>query len=444
MDWLNEINEFPPLEIKSGSLDISAKEASLAVSKYEKALKNAQNDSLDIAIIELRKLVVLYPEMGLAALLLACCQMQEGQTHEAVKNFRKASQAQNLPVEYATKLEAYIKLAQNEIEIQLTNPDYKVSRPRYPISSAPEIISASPGNWKKIKVASEREKREIMRNSPSPQVKETFVDERVHFNWVKIGITAVFILLVLGIGTLLYIYVPKAIENFRSTETQTEKKLEWLLTRLNEDSQSNPGIEQILKDYDAAFYPTAVSSEEASSQTVSESETATPTATLTPETIENEQILLAAQALAQAEALGQTDPKKVMELVTQATTYLLGFDENATAAGLTVNAGELMANAALLIKNVVNPACYPFYRDGKVKVEAKSYQEAADLFQKAYDIYPGYLDGGNAYNLGKAYSSLGQVDNANLYFQYVVDTFPGTDVAGWAAARIKPEGSVSE
>lgn len=447
MDWLSEINDFPAFDIKDSGLDISAKEANQAVSKYEKALKNAQNDSLDIAIIELRKLVVLYPEMGQAALLLGCCQMQEGLPQEALKNFRKAGLA-NLPTVYATKLDAYVKMAQSTIEVQLTNPDYKIPKPKYPIPSAPEIISASPNNWKKIKVASDREKREIMQSSSAPQVvKETFVNERMQPNWLKIGIVSVCVILALGIGALIYLYVPKIIENVKNAEVKTETKLDWLLEHLNAIESKNSEITQILKDYDSTFYPTVEPTGQPSSSTRSEAIsgiTVTPTPVLTSEPVENNKIILAFNAITQAEQLGQTDPKRVMELIAQATADLQGFDENATAPGLTVNAGAILSKASLLIKNVVNPACYPFYSEGKVKMAAKAYQEAADLFQKAYDIYPGYLDGGNAYNLGKAYASLGQVANANKYFQYVVDTFPGTDVAGWAGARIKPAGQITE
>ncbi len=450
MDWLGEINEFPVFDIKDSGLDVSAKEANQAVAKYEKALKNAQNDSLDIAIIELRKLVVLYPEMGQAALLLGCCQMQEALPQEALKNFRKAGLA-NLPFTYATKLDAYVKTAQNTIEAQLTNPDYRAPRPKYPVSSAPEIISASSSNWKKMKVASDREKREIMQSSTAPQVvKETFVNERIQPNWLKIGIVAACAVLVLGIGALAYLYVPKIIESIKKSEVNTETKLEWLLVRLNESESKNTEIEKILQDFDRAFYPTSESTGQTSSPSASISEASSeisavsPTPTVTSTPVEDNKIVLAFNAVTQAEQLARTDPKRVMELITQATADLQGLDENATAPGLTVNAGEIMSKASLLIKNVVNPACYPFYAEAKNKMTARAYQEAVVLFQKAYDIYPGYLDGGNAYNLGKAFASLGQVANANKYFQYVVDTFPGTDVAGWASARIKPAGLISE
>lgn len=443
MDWLSEINEFPPFEIKESGLDIPAKEASQAVTKYEKALKNAQNDSLDIAIIELRKLVVLYPEMGQAAILLGCCQMQENQPQEALKNFRKASLA-TLPVTFATKLESYTKEARNVIEQQMVNPEHKTNKLRYPIESAPEIIDAATSSTRrKVKVASEREKKEVLLGASAPKVKETFIDERISINWVKVGIAAIAVLLATGIGVLVFTYVPRLVNNINKSGNVAETKLEWLLDRLNEKSGENSEIGQILKDYDGTFYPTT-----APTQT-----TGTPTPTLAPVTKAptvtgtpsgSDKIVIANEALTQAEKLGKTDPKKVMELITKATESLQGIDENTTAEGIADNAGSLMSKANLLIKNVVNAACYPYYRDGKAKMDAKAYSAAAALFKQAYDIYPGYLDGGNAYNLGKAYASAGQTVEANRYFQYVVDHYPGSGVAGWAAARIKPTTAISE
>ncbi len=442
MDWLSEINSFPPFELKESGLDISAKEASLAVTKYEKALKNAQNDSLDIAIIELRKLVVLYPEMGQAAILLGCCQMQENQPIEALKNFRKASLS-SLQIGFVTKLEQYLKSSQETIDFQQANPEFKLNRPKYPINSSPEIIAATPGKWKKVKVASDKEKRDVMNSNSSPQVKETFVDERMDINWVKVGIITISVLFIVGIGIVLYVFVPKAIDNFRNSGNKAETKLEWILDRLNNEEKTNSAIEKILKDYDGTFYPTP----SLAIQSSSEASLVSPTAAIpTPSTAPtiNDKIVLAAQSIQQAEKIGKTDPKKVMQLITKATTALLGIDENATAPTLTMNAGEIMAKASLLIKNIVNAACYPFYSQAKAKVSVKAYQEAIVLFLKVYDINPDYLDGGNAYNLGKAYAEAGQIADANKYFQYVVKKFPGTDVAGWAAGRIKPTGEIKE
>ena len=446
MDWLGEINDFPSFEMKESGLDVAAKEANMAVSKYEKALKNAQNDSLDIAIIELRKLVVLYPEMGQAAILLGCCQMQENQFQNGLRNFNKASLA-NLPMKFATRLDSYIKEAQNVIDIQALNPKHKISKTRYPIESAPEIITASPNNWKKVKVASDKEKMDFMRSGSSPQVKETFVNEKMDINWVKIGIVTTCAIVILGIGTLLYIYIPKAVQSFMNSDEKTETKLEWLLTRLNEKIKTDSSIEGILKDYDGTFYPTTAPTQQETSQNISQDQSLTPTppvATPTGETTDNDKIILAADSIAQAELLGQTNPRQVMVLITTATEALQGINESATAPGLKVNVGEILAKASLLVKNVVNAACYPYYRDAKVKVEQKAYQEAIVLFQKAYDINPDYLDGGNAYNLGKAYSLAGQTANANKYFQYVVDNFPGTETAGWASSRIDLTGAIKE
>ncbi|MHB1483546.1 MAG: hypothetical protein ACYCYI_02690 [Saccharofermentanales bacterium] len=442
MDWLNEIGKFPPLDINESGLNISAKEAGQAIAKYDKALKNAQNDSLDIAIIELRKLVVLYPEMGQAAILLGCCQMQEEKPNEALKNFRKAGLA-SIPMEFSSSLNTYIEEAQKSIDFQLSNPEYKNNKARYPVESKPEIIVASPGNWKKIKVASRREKQEIMRSQSAPQVKETFVSERMDINWVKAGIITTAILLVLGIGALLYVYVPKVVDNIRNSGSKADTKLEWLLSQLNEKSSMNTDIKKILSDYDGTFYPTPEVTQEAVSKGTSEI-AATPTITPTTAPTDNDKIVLAAHSVEQAQQIGKSDPKQVMVLLTQATAALTGIDEKATAPELSINAGEIMTEISQLMKNIVNAACFPYYRDGKVKMQAKEYAGAISLFQKAYDINPDYIDGGNAYNLGKAYAAAGQVANANKYFQYVIDNFPGSDFAVWASGRIKPTGEITE
>lgn len=441
MDWLGEIGKLPPLDLNESGLDISAKEAGQAIAKYDKALKNAQNDSLDIAIIELRKLVVLYPEMGQAAILLGCCQMQEDKPGEALKNFRKASLA-DIPMELSTSLNTYIEEAQNARDLQLTNPEIKNNKTRYPIESIPEIIVASNGKWKKMKIASSREKREVMNSQSSPRVKETFVNEHMDINWVKVGIMTIVLLLVLGIGSLLYIYIPKAVAGIRAGG-KTDSKLEWLLTQLNEKSSKNADIEKILEEYDGTFYPTPETSQEASSHSNS-AITAAPTISPSTAPTDSDKIVLAAHAIEQAQQIGKSDPKQVMTLITQATTALQGVDEKATAPELDINAGEIMTEISQLMKNVVNAACFPYYRDGKAKMQTRDYSEAITLFQKAYDINPDYIDGGNAYNLGKAYAAAGHVADANKYFQYVIDTFPGSDFAGWASGRIKPTGEINE
>lgn len=443
MDWQSEINAFPPFEIKESGLDVPAKEASQAVSKYEKALKNAQNDSLDIAIIELRKLVVLYPEMGQAAMLLGCCQMQENHVEDALKNFNKAGRSV-LPINFVNKLDKYIKDAEATLILLQTKPEYKANRSKYPINSTPEIISTTPGKWKKVKIASEKEKREVMQSNSAPQVKETFVSEKMEINWVKTGFITLVILAIIGVGSLIYVFVPKAVDNLLNKENRSDEKLEWLLTKLTKAQTSDNEIEKILKEYDNQFYPTINSSSTISKDTVSNvtPTIAPPTPTTAP--TDSDRIVLAARAISEAEKIGKTDPKKVMTLINEATKALLNVNENATAPSLTVNAGEIQAKALLLMKNVVNAACYPLYKDAKVKTDAKQYEQAIVLYLKVYDINPDYLDGGSAYNLGKAYSLSGQVENANKYFQYVVTKFPGTDVAKWAGARIKPTATINE
>ncbi|MHB8962277.1 MAG: tetratricopeptide repeat protein [Saccharofermentanales bacterium] len=429
MDWLTEISEFPGFDMSVDSHYASDKDVHKAVSKYDKALKNALNDSLDIAIIELRKLAVLYPEAGQVNVLLGCCQALEGRFGEALRNLEKA-RLKDLPSPLNFKIDKYIKEAAKMAgEVSAAgSQSAKQQRP------APDIITAKASRWKSRRIAGSKEKREIIQKLNTPHISETFVNEGIEINWVKIAIV-VFSLAVIGaVIALSAVYFPKIADSLRN-EDKAGDKLEWLLSELDGMKTSNSGIEQILKEYEEKFYPAA------SGSSLSEGSGApTPTEELlptpTPEPTVGDILIEAQNKMVEAESIGRDDPKKVMELILSVRDSLEGIDENTTAEGLTVNVGDILEKAFNLEKGVVNAACYTYYRDGKAKMADKRYAEAVEAFKSAYDINPSYLDGGNAYNLGKAYAALGETVLANACFQYVVDTFPGTDYAGWASYRI--------
>jgi len=307
--------------------------------------------------------------------------------------------------------------------------------------TSPEIIAAKPGRWKKRKMATKKEKKEISRKLESPQIEETFIREGRNINWVKIGAVLIILAGLAGIIIAAAMYLPQLIRSSQETRNETSERLEWLLDELGKRESENPTIEEILRDYDLTFYPDTVSSF---------TPIPTPTPVVTPEdptpspspepTLKNV-ILAAYEDISEAEEIGRDDPARVRVLISKVVEALEGIDENTTAGELQVNVGDILQKAYQLEKSVVNAACYPYYRDGKQRMEEKDYAAAIDAFKKAYDIDPDYLDGGNTYNLAKAYAAAGQQSTANEYFQYVVDTFPGSDHAGWAASRIVPDAS---
>lgn len=457
MDWLGEIGRFPSFDLRTISPDVPSKEALIANSKYYKALKNAQNDSVDIAIIELRKLYVLYPEAGQMALLLGCCQAYEERYDDALRSFAKASR-NNLPLDLVSRINIYSEYVKKEIENRLTAPVHK-NKTKNPALANPEIAEKSRSSrWKNHKVASEKEKREVMNGMNSKRVSETFVTDKTQINWLKVGIVSIIAIFAIVLAYILATTVPKAVESYKIRNISAETKLEWLLNQMNSKGDKNSEISGILSEYDAKFYPTPIITETTKSQSNSTVNTVTPkptpTKTVSPAA---DKVQLAATKINEAQAVGKSDPKAVYTLIKATTEILNGVDENAAASTLPINAGEVLTKAENLMKSVVNPACYYYYSKAKATINnalsAKptpepavmktKYAEAIELFVKAYDIYPGYLDGGNAYNLGKAYAAIGQTQKANEMFRYVVKTFPGTDVAGWAADRIKQVQSIS-
>ncbi len=433
MDWLEEIREFPGFDGSAFDQGPADKDLPKAAAKYDKAVKNALNDSPDIAVIELRKLAVLYPEAGQINALLGCCQALSGRYGEAIRSFEKA-RLRELPFELSAKIDRYIKEASKSAGAAREQPPKRERDVRRP---APEIIRARTSDWKKSKVASRREKREIIEKMNTPRNADTFVSGGIDFNWVRAGMIAVLVLLIGGIAALGIYFYPKIAGSIRS-ESAAADKLEWLLGELDGMKGSNSGIEEVLRKYEAEFYPPAGTSGQSgdSGSAVSAPVTPSPSPTTAP-TID-EIIIEANGKIMQAQTAGKSDPKKVMQLIRDVREMLDGIGESTTAADLTVNVGDILTAANNLEKSVVNAACYTYYRDGKSRMDAKDYAGAAAAFKNAYDINPDYLDGGITYNLGKAYAALGETELANACFQYVVDTFPGTDYAGWAAYRIKP------
>ncbi len=443
MDWILEISEFPQLELPVDSNFASERDITKALQKYNKAVMNAINDSVDIAVIELRKLAVLYPSTGQINALLGCCQMMESRFDEAKRNFERAL-IKDLPAGMHDKVVEYIQEAGIEKEKAAEEQLKAVRQSQQAVRPVPEIIAASAGNWKNRKMASEKEKREVIQKLNSSNVAETFINDRIEINWPKIFIVTFILMITIGIISIGVIFIPKLINAARENSNETNEKLEWLLTELEKGKASDPLIEEILKRFDDEFYP-AVSVISSSDVSASESSTEIePSPSPSPEPTLSDLIVDSYDKAKEAEKIGRSDPAQVMKLINEVRDALEGIDDNVTAEDLQVNVGDILQIVYQLEKSVVNAACYPYYRDGKASAEAKDFAAAAGSFKKAYDINPDYLDGGNTYNLAKAYAAMGQQETANTYFQYVVDTFPGTDYAGWSAARIKPVVSEGE
>lgn len=435
MNWILEIEKFPQLKLNTGSSFATSKEINNVIQKYDKALNNALNDSVDIAIIELRKLSVLYPDSGQIKVLLGACQMMEGRYKEALLNFEKASTT-DLPKGMSVQVNTYTEEAKGLIA------DYQqqkhASVPTSKTIPIPQIIEATPTRRKKRKMATNKEKKEIATfMSSGGEVRETFVNEGRNINWIKILLGIAITAAIISVLIFAVIYLPDVINASREKRSNNAEKLDWILTKL-EDEKEDPKIKDILKEYDIKFYPPVTIPISSNSSILPTPTQAQTSPSPSPKPTTGDIIIKAYENIKKAEEIGREDPTKVMTIIMEVVNKLEGIDENTTTEDLQVNVGDILQKAYQLEKSVVNSACYPYYKEGKSKLDNKQYLAAAEAFKKAYDINPNYLDGGNTYNLAKAYASAGQRQKANEYFQYIIDTFPESDYATWSSSRIVP------
>jgi tetratricopeptide (TPR) repeat protein len=436
MDWLQEINGFPGFDLNVVSTHIYEDERQKANAKYNKALKNARNDSVDIAIIELRKLSVLYPEAGQITSLLGCCQMLDQKPEDAIKSFKRA-QASILPLDLEIKIEDYLQEAKKTLEQKMTSVSFGQAG-KYPIRPVSPIVEAKSSRWKKTRVASKREQREVMKQLSGAQKDETMIRQPRFINWMKVWIALGIVLVITGLIVAISIYIPRLIRSVRNTEMNASEKLEWLLNRLTSESEQESAVRRILDEYDLHFYPDASISDPNASKDPYSTEPTKTLPTPSPVPTVNDIVLLAALDIGQAEAIGSDNPKRVYELIVSAREYLEGIDENAVAKGMDITAEEISIKTVQLERSVVNTACYHFYSQGRAAFNEQKYRDAISYHEQAFEINPYYLDGGNVYNLGKAYAEAGEQEKANEAFEFAIEHYPGTELAGWAAARIKP------
>lgn len=437
MDWLDEIKNFPKFDIRNIYPDIENKEASKINSKYNKALDNALNDSVDIAIIELRKLSVLYPQAGQISILLACCQIWDEKSPDALKTLKKA-RASTVPLDLDAKIENYEKIAALQIG-KMKSGDFVSSKQKSIIPSSPAIIEATPNRWKKAKLASDREKKEIMKKLNSNQATATYVKEDRKFDPVKFIYVFAIIILIVSVISIVVFTIPKAVQSIRASQQDSAIKLEWLLERMTQEMEDSPEVKKILREFDGRFFPTPEVSATQQPAYETPSPTLSPEPTPTPEPTASDKVRRAALMISEAKDIGRDDAKKVYELIYQAEFLMEGIDDNTKATGLDINKEDVNVDINQLMRTVVNAACYPFYRDGVKSLEAGRYEDAIEHFLKAFEIYPGYLDGINTYNLGKAYAGAKMTKEANEAFMFVIENYPGTDLAGWSQRRIVPE-----
>lgn len=480
MDWQQELNTYSPLEAESVGYFAPPRELNAALLIYNRALSNLRNDSPDVALIALRKIVATYPLFAQANLLLGAIQLSRVQIEDARELIERAQTA-GLSASDNEKAERYLD------EIYRLAETNNKARPaggtRSPDTAAP-IPSAvvlqkirRPG---KVKMASEKEVAEVMRRAQSQELEpeETHVQmERDPIEIVRIVVPIVAAVLgavlVFWLGAL---FGPGLL--WPQDQPDDKTRLSWLLGRLEPLADQDPSVASLLQDYDTWQKPaptagpstslttsaattsslptgTSVPTSASSSETGTGSLTPTPLPTTStdmtttlPTTTVPAQIDTAAAALQQAYTLYRqaTASNKAGDIVAaaeglaEANKQLANVDAAAMTPEVPLTAGELTTKIDTLFNKIYKSAAEQLRLLGQDEFRKTQYQTSLGYYLRAYALQPTAYGGGVAYYCGRNYQLLGQKKNARQYYDYVIRQFPGRDIAVSAQSRLKEMG----
>ena len=134
--------------------------------------------------------------------------------------------------------------------------------------------------------------------------------------------------------------------------------------------------------------------------------------------IQSEDVLAAADHLLSARSLLATIPT------------------DTTAEGLDRDAAGLSRLVESRIDDLANSASRGFRLLAEEEFDNEQYETALVPYLKAWQIKPDAYGGGVAYYCGRCYQLLGDYEAAKPFYEYVVDTFAGRDIARSAAGRL--------
>lgn len=460
MDWQALIDQFTTLTREDVMLFAPPRDMEQALNIYNRAIFNISSDSMDIALIALRKLAATYPMFPQASLLLSFCQAKAGQYDEALENLDHALLAGLPPDLHQQAQDSQASMIQERKQLQQSNAaassgasPFAAIKPRRKSSSG---VLEKTDRRSKVRMASEKERQSVIRRGEFPTEIETNV---------KTGRDPVEILriaLPIAAGVLLAAFLVFAgirwlpgLFSINSQDSTAEARLSWLISRLDSLAGKNSEISQLLEDYQTEFQtqpldttsPATTATTAATAATTAATTETTSPATTAPTTSATTTADPAIASLQEASllydhaaAIRPTDVLAAADDLLTARAILANVPENTTAPEVAVNAGTLRASVESLISAISGTAADKFRLLGKAEFEKSNYESALEYFLKAYRLNPRTNGGGVAYYCGRCYQLLGDYASAKPYYDYVVKSFAGRDIAVYAANRLKQMG----
>lgn len=321
------------------------------IKKYNQALMYCKQESRDLAIIQLKKVIALNPKMVKGHQLLALLYIQEGKYDLAKKSLRSAGKidANNtITLRYLKEVNQRIKEAK---------PNRK--------NKEDDLISYQSGN-------------------------DTII-QPAHFKESSIAGTIINILigLAVGIGITCFLIVPGTRHKIQNEAKREVKTANDTISSKNQTiTQLEAQIEELNNEIE-----NAKKSEENSDNRISS----------------YEQLILAYAKYTENDAQSAGD---ALENVNP--EYL---DESSKAIYDTINE---QINAEYLVT---------LYQEGYDAYMNQNYTVAATDLQKIADVDENYQDGNAIYYLAQTYRKMEDIEKAKIYYQKVVELYPGTERA---------------
>lgn len=497
MDWQKEIERFSHLSPAGTGMFAPPREMEQAIATYNKAVDLIGLDSFDIALIALKRLAASYPMFAQAAMLLGCCQMLLGQYAEAAEHFDHASLLDMLHDDHE-RAEQYLGEARKQLELQeqLLIQEQKSSRSdkiknrsragiigkrkqddleqliperemqNSTISSIPGTgapILQPTGRKQRVRMASEKEKQDVIRRAEFPEEEETHIvyDKNVFDYLRKIVPVA---LIVLAAGALVWGGIALAgFISSRNSGPDTQARLEWLETKLGDMADDNDEVLALLQDYNSYINPPDTGSTSAdagqtepttvvsttTTQPTTEPTTTAPTeTTISQEELDKQKLEQAFDKYSEAFEMQNNDQveaaKMLQELqITMAeipdeTTFMTDAPDAEDEA--TISSAQLKSDVDSLFSTVAVRAADSLRLSGRALFDQSDFETALEDYLLAFSLDPDNYRGNVAYYCGRCYQELEQFDEAKPYFEYVVENFPNSELAGYAASRISMMG----
>lgn len=347
------------------------------IKKYNQALTYCNQDSLDLAVIQLKKVLSLNPKFIRAHQLLALLYINNEEWEKAKRELTKC-------LEIDTNNIATLRYLKEVDEMLL--PEEGVKNPSKKQKKTEEIIKYQSGNETIIQSVNVKEGKGVT-------------------SLLNLGIG-----LVIGIAIAFFLILPARIQNakaniddeLRKVSEQSDAKtatIDEMQQQLDELTEANNGLQQDL----AAYMGT-------------------------------DGTLQSVDSLMKAAGAYLTNPEEV----TVVADYLeeIQFEETEEES----DTSEAFDNLYHTLLALVGPSiAESYYNDGYEAYRQENYEDAIPNLEKAFKYDA--TNGEALYNLANAYYRIGEEDKARDTYRQIIELFPGTEKASKSEAFLEEMGN---